>query len=377
VRQAQAALGRSLELESGNLRAHLLLAEIYIRERDPERARREAESALKIEPQNYQARMLLGNIDLGQKKYAEAQAAFEALIKAEPDNPAGYFRLGTLQQTRKQYEQALSNFDKALAINPNLLDVFSAVVQVYAEQKKSDAALARCHQQLAQVESNAAAAAVVHNLMGGLYLSKNDAAAAENAFRDAIQKSPNLLSPYYALAGIYLRAHKADKAIEQFTQLLAANPKQAGAHMMIAVIYDSQKKPELSEKHYRACLEIDPKFAPAANNLAYLLAESNRELNEALKHAQTAKGILPEEPSVMDTLGWVYYKKGLYDSAIAEFKASLAKAPENPTVVFHLGLAYHQKGEPEKARAELQRALVLNGNFDGADQARALLAEIK
>jgi Flp pilus assembly protein TadD len=174
-----------------------------------------------------------------------------------------------------------------------------------------------------------------------------------------------------------LRDQKADKATAQFQQLLEVNPKQAGPHMMIAVIYDSQKKFELSEKHYRACLEIDPRFAPAANNLAYILAEGNRDLNEALKYAQIAKASLPEDPSVMDTLGWVYYKKGLYDSAIAEFKASLAKAPENPTVAYHLGLAYHKKGDADKARAELTRALDLSGSFDGAGDARKVLAEIK
>jgi uncharacterized protein HemY len=96
-----------------------------------------------------------------------------------------------------------------------------------------------------------------------------------------------------------------------------------------------------------------------------------------LKLAQSAKSQLPEEPSVMDTLGWVYYKKGLYDSAIGEFKASLSKAGENPTVAYHLGLAYHKKGEAEKARAELQRALELSGSFEGAEQARKLLAELK
>jgi tetratricopeptide (TPR) repeat protein len=212
--------------------------------------------------------------------------------------------------------------------------------------------------------------------MGGLNLAKGDAASAEEAFRVAIQKNSQLLSPSSALAGIYLRGQRADKAIAQFTQLLSVNPKQAAAHMMIAVIYDSQKKPELSEKHYRACLEIDPKFAPAANNLAYLLAESNRDLNEALNYAQTAKGILPEDPSVMDTLGWVYFRKGLYDLAISELKGSLAKAPENATVIYHLGLAYYKKGETDRARAELNRALGLSGTFEGADQARQVLAEI-
>ena len=227
------------------------------------------------------------------------------------------------------------------------------------------------------MEGTPAAAGVIHNLKGGLYLSKGDAAAAEGSFRTAIQKNPNLLAPYYALAGIYLRDQKADQAIEQFKQLIAVNPKQAGPHMMIAVIYDSQKKLDLSEKHYRACLEADPTFAPAANNLAYILAEGDRDLNEALKYAQAAKAALPEDASVADTLGWVYYKKGLYDSAIAEFKASLAKAPENPTIMYHLGLAYAKKGETDKARAELERALKLGDKFDGAEEAKKTLAEIK
>jgi len=146
---------------------------------------------------------------------------------------------------------------------------------------------------------------------------------------------------------------------------------------MIAIIYDSQKKFDLSEKHYRAALQINPQFAPAANNLAYILAESNRDLNEALILAQTAKEKMPEDPNVMDTLGWVYYKKGLYDLAIGKFKDSLAKTPENAPVVFHLGMAYNKKGEGDKARAELERALQLDVNFTGAEEARKVLAEMK
>jgi tetratricopeptide (TPR) repeat protein len=314
---------------------------------------------------------------MGQQKYAEAETVYDALVRAEPNNPAGYFRMGSLQQARKQYDRALASYEQALALNPNLLDVFSSLIQVYVEQKKIDQAFERCDRQLRQVEGTPAAAGVVHNLKGGLYLSKGDAAAAEGSFRTAIQKNPNLLAPYYALAGIYLRDQKADQAIEQFKQLLSVNPKQAGPNMMIAVIYDSQKKFDLSEKHYRASLEADPTFAPAANNLAYILAEGERDLNEALKYAQVAKAALPEDASVADTLGWVYYKKGLYDSAIAEFKASLAKAPENPTVAYHLGLAYAKKGEPDKARTELERALQLSDKFDGAADAKKALAELK
>jgi tetratricopeptide (TPR) repeat protein len=76
----------------------------------------------------------------------------------------------------------------------------------------------------------------------------------------------------------------------------------------------------------------------------------------------------------MDTLGWVYYKKGLYDSAIGEFTDCLEKMPDNPTVIYHLGMAYYKKGDHEKARTELQKALQLDKSFSEADEAKRVLA---
>ena len=89
--------------------------------------------------------------------------------------------------------------------------------------------------------------------------------------------------------------------------------------------------------------------------------------------AQGAKEKLPDSPYVMDTLGWVYYKNGLYDLAICELSASLATIPENAAVIYHLGMTYYKKGDSNKARAELEKALRLDDNFMGADKARKVL----
>ena len=78
----------------------------------------------------------------------------------------------------------------------------------------------------------------------------------------------------------------------------------------------------------------------------------------------------------MDTLGLVFYKKGLYDSAIAEFSDSLEKIPDNAIVHYHLGLAYYQKGDVHRARIALEKALSLNQNFDEADAARQILSKL-
>jgi tetratricopeptide (TPR) repeat protein len=78
----------------------------------------------------------------------------------------------------------------------------------------------------------------------------------------------------------------------------------------------------------------------------------------------------------MDTLGWVYYNKGLYGNAIGEFNDSIAKLPDNATIRYHLGLAYYKKGENDKAKAALEKALSLDGSFDGAEEAKRILEEL-
>ena len=146
--------------------------------------------------------------------------------------------------------------------------------------------------------------------------------------------------------------------------------------MWWCIIYESEKDTENSEKHYRAALEINPNFAPAANNLAYNLVDQGKDIDEALQLARLAKEKLPDDPNVMDTLGWVYYKKGLYDSAIGEFSDSLTKLADNPVVNYHLGMAYYKKGDTTRAKEQLEKALSLQTDFPGSDEARQVLAEL-
>ena len=79
----------------------------------------------------------------------------------------------------------------------------------------------------------------------------------------------------------------------------------------------------------------------------------------------------------MDTLGLVYYKKGLYGNAINEFLDCLKKIPDDPVVNYHLGLAYEKKEKKDLAVRALKKALKLNSDFEDADNARQLLAKLE
>jgi Flp pilus assembly protein TadD len=111
----------------------------------------------------------------------------------------------------------------------------------------------------------------------------------------------------------------------------------------------------------------------AANNLAYILAERGDNLEYALVLAREAVTISHDDPVVLDTLGWVYLKKGLPAQAIGELSKAVRLSPENPVYHYHLGLAYAEAKDPLRARASLQQALRLNPSFPGAGEARERL----
>jgi len=372
--QAKTAMLRAIDLNPRYIKAKIVLADLYMREKAFDLARKEGEEVLKIRPDNYHAKMIVGNALMYQGHSRDAVSVFRDLIRLDPQNPAGYFRLGLVQRLTKQYDRALVNLEKARALNPRLMDVFTNIVFLYSARKDFAAALEQCDRQARIVKDSPALLAMVYNLKGEVNLAQKKIKSAETCFQNALKQNPDFLRPYYALARIYLKNRQEDKAIAQYQALLTKNPDQVVPHMLLGTIFDMQKRFDLSEEHYRKALEINPEFAPAANNLSYLLTNQDRELDKALSLAQMSREKLPDDPGVMDTLGWILYKKGLYDSAINEFTDSLSKIPGNPTIHYHLGMAYYKKRNLEQARKQMEKALSLADSFDGADNAREILS---
>ena len=109
---------------------------------------------------------------------------------------------------------------------------------------------------------------------------------------------------------------------------------------------------------------------------AWLLAQSGANLDEALGLARTANEKLPNTPSIIDTIGWVYYKKGAYASAVDSFRECVGKAPNNAACQYHLGLSYSKIGDPRSARVALEQGLKLNPAAPEATEAKTVLATL-
>src|SRR6185436_18695225 len=103
-------------------------------------------------------------------------------------------------------------------------------------------------------------------------------------------------SAYMSLGQIYYQAGKTDQAAKEYEAVLEMNPKMVSAHMLLGIMHENRKEYDKAQSHYEATLKLAPWFAPAANNLAWLMAERGGNLDVALSHAQTAREAKPDDP---------------------------------------------------------------------------------
>jgi tetratricopeptide (TPR) repeat protein len=144
--------------------------------------------------------------------------------------------------------------------------------------------------------------------------------------------------------------------------------------MTLGVIYDKQKDWLKARDAYEKLLAKNPEFVPALNNLAYLYADELNDPNKAYELARKAHELQGADASITDTLGWVLYKKGDYQQALALFQESSGKLPQDAESQFHLGMASYMMGQTEKARTAFQEALKISADFAGKEEAQRRLA---
>jgi len=143
-----------------------------------------------------------------------------------------------------------------------------------------------------------------------------------------------------------------------------------------AQIKETQGNSKEAEENYRKALQMEPNFDLAANNLAFILAEDGRDLQTALGLAQGARKRQPQNATIADTLGWVYYKLDLPVLARGQAEFAVSVQPQNGTFQFHMGEIYKKNSQKAEAIRALQKAAASPKSFKEKSLAEAELKEL-
>ena len=117
---------------------------------------------------------------------------------------------------------------------------------------------------------------------------------------------------------------------------------------------------------YESLLEKTPNNTSILNNVAYILADNNQDLDKALEYVKRANEMRPDDPEYLDTYATVLYKQGKYSealpyeqTAIRQYEAQMGEVPEG--AYENLGQIYEKLGDTSKARAAYEQALEAGG----------------
>jgi tetratricopeptide (TPR) repeat protein len=369
---AIAAFTEVLRIAPRSVAVQLELSRAHMSAGQPRLTLQFAQDVLNVQPRNPDALLMQARALMGLGDLEAAARPTSTLVKEHASLPVVHVQLGELHRLKGDEAAARAAYGRALTIDPTNEQAIAGIVLLDMQAGRMHDARSRAEAALSKQPSSVA----LLLLVGRVQVRMQDHAAAERSFRRVIELNPSSLEAYARLGEMYRGQKRIDQAIAEFERLAERAPKPAAAHTMVGMLLESDGRIDEAKKRYDRALGFDPEAPVAANNLAWLIAEHGGNLDVALDLARTARTKLPDSVEVADTLGWVYYKKGLFDQAVPILKEVVARQPNVAAFHYHLGLSSARTGDDKLARTSLETALSLDPKAAQAADAKAELSRM-
>ncbi|MES2151411.1 MAG: XrtA/PEP-CTERM system TPR-repeat protein PrsT [Pseudomonadota bacterium] len=319
-------------------------------------------------PQNPDVLSLLGQAQLGTNELPGALETYNKLAGVAPKSGLPHFRLAMVHMAMKNPTAAMDDLKKAVSIEPELMEAQFAMAELAGNSGKFDQAMAIA-KSVQQMHPKLAAG---FTLEGNIQIAQHKPALAKRPFEQAyaITKEP---AQFIKLHGL-MRAMGQDKeAAALLAQWQALHPADQQVMLYQAEIDLASKQYKAASDRLEAVLKQNPNSAAALNNLAW--AYQQQQDPRALKTAEQANGLAPDNPAIMDTLGWLLVEKGDLKRALPLLQKAVGLAPQAPDIRYHLAFGLNKSGDKAGARKELEQVVAAK-NYAQIEQARALLKSL-
>lgn len=301
---------------------------------------------------------------LDMAKIAEAKADLLEVLRLSPRSPSSMVNVAKVFTAERNLNGALEMYEKALAADPQSFDAVSGIVGTCIKLGQTQKAHAKLDGLLI-TGGKPEVVAGLRYLRSTVFAAEGNVAAQESELTEAIAVDEDYLPAYAAYASLLAAHNRTAEAVAQYQKVVEKKPS-AQVYTLLGILEDGRGDLTAAEKNYRKALGIRADSPIAANNLAWLIAETQGNLDEALELARAAVGNNSKVAGFYDTLGFVYLKKGLYSPAVEQFKKAVALdeanaqrtgTPATPGFRVRLGMALAKAGDKDSARREAETSL--------------------
>lgn len=301
---------------------------------------------LGLEPTLWLGRMLLGT-----GRTADGAALADRALAAWPEAARARYLKGRVAELGEDWNEALRWYRRAVEAGPDDGEIRLACIRalLVAREKQPAAAaaatLAERKRELGEHCTAAAALVPEHDTGGQMILAYG-----------------------FRAAGDLMRA------AERFAQAATDDQLRLGALIQKSLCHDDLGQDVEAREDLERLRSEFPDNAEVANTLGYYLAEKGVDLERAEAMIRQALAADPGNGAYLDSLGWVLYRRGSFESALDHLVQAVNVLPEDPVILEHLGMVLKASGRRQEALDMLRRALSFGGDAERLD---ATIAELE
>ncbi len=332
------------------------------------------EKLLEVDPRNHWAGRRLEASRSGRWDIAEARAEFRRLGSREAAPGVARMKLALIHYELGNPEDAVTELSLALAERPDDHRVRFFAGLTYDRLEDSEAAVRHFERIPADSEYF-----VDSRVQLALVYEKQDRfAEAVTAIRAALDKDGSRRKELFRfLAEVYRKAKDYPNAIKAMHTVVELDPKSDRVYFALGALYDESKDKDKTIEYMQKAIELNPDYAAALNYLGYTYADLGVELERAERLIIRALEIQPNDGFYIDSLGWVYYRKGDYARAIEQLEKAVHLVVDDPVIIEHLGDAYLKVGKPGKALRSYRDALKAATEDEQLERIRSKIGEVE
>ncbi|NDP46893.1 MAG: PEP-CTERM system TPR-repeat protein PrsT, partial [Sulfuriferula multivorans] len=363
-------LEKAASVQPQALQPRLVLARYQLAKGDKNKALATAREAVNAQPDSPVALDLLGTTQLAVGDSTNALASYRKLVEGQPGQATPLVKLATTQIVAKDLPGARKTLQDVLRIQPDLIEAQLMLGGIEIQSARFEEAQKLAKQVQQQKPDNPAGFV----LEGDTAFARKDYSSALAAFERAqkLKPSGSLLVRQLQIFNATQRPEEGEKRLAAW---LSTHPQDAGIRAALAENLIKRGQHKAAAEHYLLLNKGNPNNLLVLNNLAWSLFESKD--SRALGFAEQALKLKPDNPAVMDTLGWILVQQGQTSRGIKLLKQALAKAPDAAEIQFHLASSLAQSGDRARALSEVERLLASGVAFPQMQEARNLHKHLK
>jgi tetratricopeptide (TPR) repeat protein len=352
---ARNAVEEALRLKPAWGQAAVLKAQL-LREQSEDEAAKYLESFLQLRPDARDVRQTYARLLVAQKSYLSAREQFRLLDKTNTNDPELPYSIALISQQMEDYVEADKAFRRTLTLDPRDANPVRFNLGAVAEARKDIAGAIEWYEKVDDGEYLVSAKLKTASLVAkrdGIESGRKVLREAQIAENDSPETRVQLILAEAQL----LRDAKAFKeAYALLDDAVAKNADRADLLYDRAMVAERLNKLDVLEADLKKVIELKPDYAHAYNALGYTFAERGVRLKEASELIQKALALAPDDAFIQDSLGWVQFKQGRTEEAIATLRKAYT-VRRDPEIAAHLGEVLWAAGKKDEAMQLWRSAL--------------------